>query len=102
VEIIRHNITKNLMRHGIAVSAPCRAEFRPVTQWTAPGGSASSRNLRRTPAVLRDCRLEPRKNTATKGRLIAEIMLNPDGPLWVGRLRDGVPETRGIFLGIIA
>jgi hypothetical protein len=36
-----------------------------------------------------------------KGPVIVEIMLNPDGPLWIDLLREGVAATRGIILGII-
>jgi hypothetical protein len=51
VKIITDNISKNLIRDGIVVSARRQAEFHAVTQWAA-WRSAFSYNGRRPPAIL--------------------------------------------------
>jgi hypothetical protein len=99
VKIITDNISKKLDSHCIAVGARGSAEFQAAPKWTA---WRLDFQPQRTPAAGRFVGLSTRtlKKYRYKEPAIVEITFNPDGPLWVGRLREDVPATRGIFLGV--
>jgi hypothetical protein len=100
VKIITDNISKNLMRHGIAVSAGCRTEFWAASQWTIwPLGFQPQRTL--DAAVSRDCRLEPWENTDTKDRRSSRSCSTPArcGSIARGRVSRRPAEIFSASLG---
>jgi hypothetical protein len=85
VKIITDN--KNLMRHGNAVNAHCRAEFWVATRWTWRLGFQ--------PDTGRFVGLSTRtlENYRYKGPVFVEFMVRPDGPRWADRVKEAFADN---------